>query len=170
MDSIGPVQLLVIGFAEPKFEGKVLAELTRLKDADLVRIIDALIVAKDADGVITTIQVSDLTIDEAEQVGAFAGALLGLGVGDEEVMEAAALAGAIAGSDGHLLEEADMVDVLGEIPNGSAAAVALLEHRWAIGLRDAIMDAGGMPLVDEWVHPLDLVAIGIVEGEALRAG
>ena len=168
MDSIGPVQLLVVGFDEPNFDGSILAELSRLKDAELVRIIDAIVVDKDADGVVTAIQMSDLTIDEAEQMGAFAGALIGLGTGDEDLVEVGALAGALAGSDGHILDES-MVDVLAEIPAGTAAAVALLEHRWAIGLRDAIIAAGGTPLVDEWVHPLDLVAIGLLEADAAAA-
>jgi hypothetical protein len=43
---------------------------------------------------------------------------------------------------------------------GGSAAVALIEHRWAIPLRDKILDAGGVALADEWIHPADLVAIG----------
>ena len=35
-----------------------------------------------------------------------------------------------------------------------------LEHRWAIPLRDAIRDAGGVPFADSWIHPEDLVALG----------
>ena len=38
--------------------------------------------------------------------------------------------------------------------------MALLEHRWAIPLRDAIRRNGGFPLADAWIHPEDLVAIG----------
>ena len=43
------------------------------------------------------------------------------------------------------------------IPNGTAAAVALLEHRWAIPLREGIRSAGGFHLADAWIHPADLV-------------
>jgi hypothetical protein len=46
------------------------------------------------------------------------------------------------------------------IPAGTAAAVALIEHRWAIPLRDAVRRAGGVALADTWVHPEDLVAAG----------
>jgi len=43
----------------------------------------------------------------------------------------------------------------------------LLEHHWAVGLRDAIVRAGGIGLSDSFIHPEDLVAIGIVtEAEA----
>ena len=51
------------------------------------------------------------------------------------------------------------------IPNGAAAAVALLEHRWAIPLRDGIRRAGGFHLADAWIHPADLVGIGVVAAE-----
>jgi hypothetical protein len=43
--------------------------------------------------------------------------------------------------------------------------VALIEHRWAIGLRDLIHEAGGFRLADAWVHPLDLVAVGLIGAE-----
>ena len=47
-----------------------------------------------------------------------------------------------------------------QIPPGMTAAIAMLEHRWAIPMRDAIEDAGGVVLADEWVHPEDLVRYG----------
>ena len=54
------------------------------------------------------------------------------------------------------------------IPNGSAAAVALLEHRWATALRDTIRDAG-FHLADAWVHPADLIAVGLIAAEEAAA-
>ena len=79
--------------------------------------------------------------------------------------EAGALAGAEAAEEGLLGEEAvwSIADV---IPMGTTAAVALLEHRWAIPLRDAIRRAGGVPLADTWVHPEDLVAAGAALGSS----
>jgi hypothetical protein len=47
------------------------------------------------------------------------------------------------------------------IPEGTSAAVALLEHRWAIPLRDAILATGGIPVASEWIHPRDLIAVGM---------
>jgi hypothetical protein len=55
------------------------------------------------------------------------------------------------------------------IPPGTAAAIALIEHRWAIPLRDKIAAAGGFPLADEWIHPLDLVAVGVIAAEEAEA-
>jgi hypothetical protein len=56
-------------------------------------------------------------------------------------------------------------DVLEDIPNDSAAALLLIEHHWAVPLRDAIARAGGFRLSDGFISPLDLVAIGLLEAE-----
>ena len=165
----GPVQMLIVGFNEPKFRGEALAELKRLKEADIVRLIDLLVVRKDDDGNVTTVQTSDLTTDEAMELGAIIGALIGLGTGDEEMVDAGALAGAAAGEDGHLIDSDDVWYVADMIPDGATVAIGLIEHRWAIGLRDAIGRAGGFVLADEWIHPKDLIAVGFKAGETAKA-
>jgi len=66
MAMIGPVQLLVVGFEQPDFKGEVLAHLQRLREHDLVRVIDILLVHKDAAGELETRQVSDLSAQEAK--------------------------------------------------------------------------------------------------------
>ena len=45
--AMGPVQMLVLGFAEPNFTGKIAAELDRLRQSEFVKIVDALVVNKD---------------------------------------------------------------------------------------------------------------------------
>ncbi len=60
-------------------------------------------------------------------------------------------------------------DVLEEIPNDSAAALILLEHHWAVPLRDAIARAGGFRIGDGFISPLDLVEIGLVTAEEAQA-
>jgi uncharacterized membrane protein len=163
--SIGPVQLLVIGFDHGDFHGQIKAELDRLAQSDVVRLVDLLFVRKDADGRIERTHVSELSDDERSELGAVVGALIGLGVdGQQGMAEGAALGAAQGASEKHILSEEVWYfdDVL---PPDSAAAVALIEHRWAIGLRDLIQDAGGFNLADAWVHPLDLVAIGLMAAE-----
>jgi uncharacterized membrane protein len=164
---IGPVQLLVVSFDNPDFSGEILAELNRLRENDVIRLIDALAVQKNSDGSLTALQWSDLSIEEAEGLGATVGALLGLGAGGEAGMEAGAIAGIEAGSDGHLIDEAEVWDVADSIEPGSAAAIALIEHVWALPLRAAIAKAGGVAVSDEWVHPLDLVEIGLLTSDEL---
>jgi uncharacterized membrane protein len=164
--AIGPVQLIVLGFDEPNFRGEILAELDRLKENDIVRVIDGLAVYKDAEGEVTVIKRSDLSDEEAAEFGATVGALIGLGVAGAEGAEAGAELGAERTEEGvDVFPEEDVLDVVEEIPNDSAAAIILLEHRWAIPLREAVIRANGMPIADTFIHPLDLVAVGLIAAE-----
>src|SRR3954469_19221231 len=164
--AIGPVQLLVLGFNEPDFHGEIIAELERLKESDTVRVIDALAVHKDAAGDIEVAHLSNLTKDEAIELGSKVGALVGLGIEGEEGMHAGADAGAEAAADGiSVFSDDDAWDVIEEIPNDSAAALILLEHHWAVPLRDAVARAGGSRISDGFISPLDLVEIGFVSAE-----
>ena len=163
--AIGPVQLIVLGFSHPDFHGEVIAELERLRASDTVRVIDALAVYKDAQGDLEVEHLSNLTQDEALELGSKIGALIGLGFEGEEGMEAGAIAGAeeVAAAGGvHVFTDEEGWDVLVDIPNDSAAALILLEHHWAVPLRDAIARAGGFRISDGFISPLDLVEIGLL--------
>ena len=162
--AIGPVQLIVLGFSHPNFHGEVIAELERLRESDTVRVIDALAVYKDAEGEIEVEHLSNLTQEEAIELGSKVGALIGLGIAGEEGAEAGAEAGAEeAAAEGiNVFGNAEEWDVLEEIPNDSAAALILLEHHWAVPLRDAIARAGGFRIGDGFISPLDLVEIGLL--------
>ena len=130
--AIGPVQLIVLGFQHPNFHGEIIAELERLRETDTVRVIDALAVYKDADGEIEVEHLSNLTEEEAVELGSKVGALIGLGIDGEEGMEPAP-AGAEAAADGiEVFSDEDAWDVLEDIPNDSAAALVLIEHHWAV--------------------------------------
>ena len=167
--AIGPVQLLVLGFNHPNFHGEVIQELERLRDSDTVRVIDALAVHKDANGEVEVAHLSNLTKDEAVELGSKVGALIGLGIEGAEGMEAGAAAGAEAAADGvQVFGDEEAWDVLEEIPNDSAAALLLIEHHWAVPLRDAIARAGGFRLSDGFISPLDLVAIGLLSAEEAK--
>jgi uncharacterized membrane protein len=163
MQEFGPVQIMVVGFEGTTFHGEILPELQRLRDLDIVRLVDLVVVAKDEDGEIEAVELSDLSDEERENLGALAGALVGVGAGGKEAAEAGAMVGAEAAEEG-LLGDETMWSVADAIPEGTTAAVALIEHRWAIPLRDAIRRAGGVPLADSWIHPEDLVAIGAALG------
>jgi uncharacterized membrane protein len=164
--AIGPVQLIVLGFSHPNFHGEVIAELERLHENGMVRVIDSLAVYKDADGDLEVEHLSNLTEAEAIEVGSKIGALIGLGIDGEEGMEAGAAAGAEqAAEEGINVFGGDEWDVLEDIPNDSAAALILLEHHWAVPLRDAIARANGFRISDGFISPLDLVGIGLMTAD-----
>jgi len=162
--AIGPVQLLVIGFQHPDFKGEVLDEFQRLRDSDTVRIIDSLTVVKDADGETVALEMSNLTDDEALEFGAKVGALIGLGAAGEEGMEIGAEGGAeLVEEEGiHAFDPETAWDVIEGIPNDSAAVLLLIEHNWAVPLRDAVARAGGFPIADGMISPIDLIRVGLL--------
>ena len=168
--AIGPVQLLVLGFNHPNFHGEIIEELERLRDSDTVRVIDALAVHKDADGEVEVAHLSNLTTDEAVELGSKVGALIGLGIEGEEGLEA----GAEAGRRGRRrrLRRCSTTRTPGmswrTSPTTRRPRWCLIEHHWAVPLRDAIARAGGFRLSDGFISPLDLVAIGLMAAEEAK--
>jgi uncharacterized membrane protein len=161
---IGPVQLLVVGFPTDQPHPELRAEVERLRSQPGIRLLDLLVVRRHEDGNIERLEDTDLSLDEQVELGALVGALIGLGAGGEEGAEKGAAAGALAAEQGKSLAQ-DMWFVEDALPPGSAAAIALVEHQWAIGLRDGIRTAGGALFADSWIHPLDLVAIGLIAAD-----
>ena len=165
--AVGPVQLIVLGFPKPDFHGEIIAELERLRDSDTVRVIDALAVYKDDAGDVEVVHLSNLTREQAVELGSVIGGLIGLGEDGEQGMQAGAVAGAERAGEGDFtpLGGPEDWDILEDIPNGSAAALILLEHQWAVPLRDAIARAGGYRISDGFISPLDLIEAGLHSAE-----
>ena len=142
---MGPVQVLVVGYEQPAFTGEVLAELTRLSDAGLVRLVDVLLVTRAADGTFHTVEVSEDATEGLPDLpqgrGELAATLLGDPDGTGDDLDA---------PDGPVWSLADSV------PAGTTAAVALIEHLWAAPLRAAIRRTGGVPLDEVWLAESDL--------------
>ena len=128
----GPVQVLVVGFDEPSFSGEVIAELSRLREAGVVRVVDVLLVRREADGTFNTLAPPP-GVDP--DLGRVAADILG---GSDEPSAA-----------GEAWSLADVVEP------GSVAAIALIEHTWAGPLVDAIGSEGGRPLGELWLSPED---------------
>ena len=134
---MGPVQMLVIGFDGGEFKGEIAGELERLREHDTIRVVDLVVVAKDADG--------NVSVGEGED----GLALRLLDVTDADLSHLDAV------------DAADVWEATEAVPPGGAAAVVLIEHRWAIPLRDAIAAAGGVPLADAWLAPEDVASLGL---------
>jgi Family of unknown function (DUF6325) len=137
----GPVQVLVVGFEQPTFSGEVLAEFARLRDAGIVRLVDLLVVSRTEDGVLETVEVSE---GVASELGALAAEVL------------AQPEGADAEADVAEIDSASSWSLADAIPIGSTAAVALIEHLWAVPLSAAIQQAGGTLLEETWLAQPDV--------------
>jgi uncharacterized membrane protein len=161
---VGPVEIVVLGFEGEADFTEIRLELERLRDSAVVRLIDLMAVRHREHGVIETVQLSDLGDDEAMAFGIAIGALIGLGAGGEDGMEAGAVWGMRQMEDGHLFDEDTSWALAERIPEGSSAVIALVEHRWRIPVRDAVRRAGGFPLAAGWLREEHLVAIGELIG------
>jgi Family of unknown function (DUF6325) len=144
---IGPVQVLVVGFDQPRFSGEVLAEFTRLRDAGIVRLIDILVVTRTGG---STFEIVEAPEGLPADLGALAAEVLGQPA--DTGLEATKIAEQPAGSK---TEDAATWSLADAIPVGGTAAVALIEHTWAAPLSAAIQRAGGTLLDETWLAPED---------------
>ena len=162
--SIGPIQALVIGFpSNDLFEGRIAEELERLSDVGQIRIIDAVFVMSEDDDV-SVLSVSDLDDDQRAELRAAVGALVGLGVAGGEGAELGAEHAASLDPDTSAAEVV-AAELLDELPAGSSALVLAIEHLWAVPLRDAVRDAGGIVLGHRSLSAEDLIAFGMDLGD-----
>jgi hypothetical protein len=135
---IGPVQVVVVGFDQPSFSGEVVAEFTRLEEAGIVRLVDLLLVSRAEDGTFET-----MTDDHfAAHFGRFAAGVLGWAAEED-----------VAASEPEAESTWSLADA---VPPRGTAAVALIEHRWALPLREAILRNGGRALDETWLARDDL--------------
>ena len=135
--SIGPIQAFVIGFPDnDMFEGRIAEELARLSDGGQIRIIDAVFLMREGDGV-AVLSVSDLDDDQRTELRAAVGALVGLGVGGGDGAAAGAELGASIDPDAPRAAEMVAAGLVDELPDGASALVLAIEHLWAVPLRDA---------------------------------
>jgi Family of unknown function (DUF6325) len=144
---IGPVQVLVVGFDQPRFSGEVLTELTRLREAGIVRLIDVIVVSRTGDSIFEIVEAPEgLPAD----LGGLAAEVLGQPA--DAGIEATKIAEQPAGSK---IEDAPTWSLADAVPVGGTAAVALIEHTWAVPLSAAIQRAGGIMLDETWLAPED---------------
>jgi hypothetical protein len=144
---MGPVQLLVLAVAgDGEGLAAIRAELDQLRAHDTIRLLDLLLVAKDESGELRIAEAGDDDTPDAAP-GRYIVPLL-----DGEEADLSHLEG---------VDEAELWDAAAAIPAGSVAAVALVEHRWAIGLSAAFNRAAGVAVLDAWVAPADLASVGL---------
>jgi hypothetical protein len=167
----GPIQILALGFpSTERLEGRIAEELARASDAGIIRIVDALAVIAEDDEV-AVLRVSDLDEAQREELAAKMGALVGLGAaGIDGFLAGAELGAEIAEEGGLGLVEEIADELVDNLPDGSAGVLLIIEHHWAVPLRDAIADAGGILMANRWIGAQDLVMLGAALREAAEEG
>lgn len=162
----GPVQMWSFVFDGNQFKGEILPELERLKKAQVIRLIDLLLVRKDSTGAIAILTASDLDWEEASSFGALIGALLGWGAEGTEGIATGAISGAAELADGHAFGEETRLRLTESVPPNSTTAIALVEHIWAKPLQAAITRANGVEIGNDWLRIDDVIARGIAAADS----
>jgi hypothetical protein len=136
MDEFGPVDYLVIEFpaGQATFNGEMAAELAKLTEAGIIRILDLVIIVKDADGAIEGFEIDDF--DELDELRALE----------------AGIAEILASEDLTMLAEA--------MEPGTTAGVLVWENTWATPFASAARRAGGQ-LVANGRIPIQAIAASI---------
>jgi uncharacterized membrane protein len=168
LKDIGPLQLLAVAFSQPDFQGKIQDELNKLRQSKLIRIVDGLAVQKEESSKLIVLQASDLTSEENKRYGAVIGGLIGIGTGDAEVAQETSdyVAERFNKRYDYGLDAEDLKALTDQMEVGDAAMILLIEHVWAQPFRNAMRDAGGMLLAQDFLSPELLIGVG---QEALAA-
>jgi len=134
LDGYGPVDFLVVGFpaGASSFTGEIAEEIVRLVDAGTIQVIDMIVIAKDADGNLDAVEISDT----------------------EDLGPLTTIEAGLAG----LLAEDDVAYLAAEMSPGSVAGVLVYKNLWAAPFAAAARRAGGVILADGRVSPEDVVA------------
>ncbi len=142
LDELGPVDYVVVEFpaGASNFTGEMAAELLRLVDAGTIRVIDILILTKDADGNVEAAELAD--------------------VGD--LGELQALETELA----ELLAEDDVVHLAAAMDPGSTAGVLIWENLWAAPFASAARRSGGQLIANGRI-PIQAIIASIEADEAI---
>ena len=148
--SIGPLQTIAFLFKDRDLPDEVARELFFLRQQGTIRVVDAVFIEKDVHEKLQIFAVSDLNQQEAKD---FITAMLKdnlpssadvgkIGIEEMDV---------IAIREKYFIPFEDVETVLGYVPPGSSAMIALVEHRWAERLQETIEQANGSMLAEKFI-------------------
>jgi hypothetical protein len=140
LEELGPVDFVVVEFpaGASNFTGEMAAELRALVDSGTIRVIDVLILTKDADGSVEATELSDV------------GELGDLAAIEAELAE--------------LLAADDVDHLAAAMEPGSTAGVLIWENLWAAPFASAARRSGGQLIADGRI-PLQAIIASIEADE-----
>ena len=141
LDELGPVDYVIVEFpaGASSFTGEMAAELRALVDSGTIRVIDVLILTKDADGTVEATELSDI----------------------EELGELQAIETELA----ELLAAEDVDHLAAAMEPGSTAGVLIWENLWAAPFASAARRSGGQLIAGGRI-PIQAIIASIEADEA----
>jgi uncharacterized membrane protein len=158
---IAPMQLMVIGFLNPDFPDHLIAEIDKLRDSNLIRVVDALAVDKDDNGEISILTETDLICGKTLAYETIISWLLEID-GDDQIAKDTSLSAAMVVESEleYGINQQVVTEIIDDIPKGAAAAFLLIEHLWVLPIKDAVRDSRGVVIAQDFINPDMMAAIG----------
>ena len=135
LDELGPIDFIVVEFPSTQFDGSIALEIDDLVDRGLVRVLDLLIIVKDAEGNVDVLEISDVEDDTLNAFQRYESELA------------------------MLLSESDVSNIAGAIEPGSTAAVLIWENLWAAPFGSAVRHKGGQLIASGRIPVQALLAV-----------
>lgn len=156
----GPIQVIAVAFDRvDQFKGQILRELDELRGHGMIRVIDLRFVMKEADGTVHALQEQDMPDGTVSAFGAVLDPLLGLAA-TVESQPGGAPDTMLSPDSGPGLGLSEIRAAAADLAPGTAAALLVVEHAWAIGLGTAIVEAGGRMVAQGFLTRDALLAVG----------
>jgi hypothetical protein len=158
--AFGPLQLIVVGFETTEnFHGQIARELRDLRGRGLIRVLDARLLSRSADGTLTETDLNAIIGEPENSEHRPVAHLFGLnGAANARGNGGLRAPEAFARTAGFALE--DLRRLTDEIGGGQHAAVLLVEHVWASRLRELVRDAGGLLVAQGMLTPEVVMIVG----------
>ncbi|HEY7124353.1 MAG TPA: hypothetical protein VH540_10415 [Ktedonobacterales bacterium] len=162
--AVGPIQYIVFGVRTEEQQKDVVRQLRTASERGNIRLIDLAYIRKAEDGTLQSGRMSGLGEDEQRKFGTLARVLIGMGAAMEYVKGGGELGtGAFADQDfGEPAQEIKerIYEAAQDLPPGAACAIALIEHRWVLELKENVQKQGVVILTQGLVRPRSLMMLG----------
>ena len=169
--TIGPLHVLVVNLPDEQRKFPISKEIIAARQSGIIRLIDMLYVTKDMEGNLRSKELSDLSPAEKDQFGVVLQGLFGMRAAYQSEADMDEVSGALSStqSDDFGFSDTHVQELAEQVPPGGSAMMALFEHTWAVGLKEAILNAGGEAVVHEFLSPEALEMGGTKLADAVAA-
>jgi uncharacterized membrane protein len=169
--TIGPLHILVVNLPDEQLTLPISQELRAARQKGVIRLIDMLYVTRDKEGNLRSKELSDLSPSDKADFGVVLQGLFGMRAAYQSEADVDEVSEALSASQSEDFGFSDthMQELAEQVPPGGSAMLALFEHTWAVGLKEAIVNAGGETVVHEFLTPEALTMGGTKLQDAVEA-
>jgi uncharacterized membrane protein len=168
--TIGPLQLLLVKFADDRQMRQVSDEIKAVRRSGIIRLVDLIYLHKDANGVLSEKSYTDLAESQKAEYGLVLRGLLGMRAAYKTAGEVDQITSAMSLTPTDFgITSKQIPQIVDSLPNGGTALLTLFEHAWAVKLKEALLNSGGELIAQGLLSPEAMVLAGTTLEEAVAA-